>query len=108
MPVIFSTGLGKVLRITHIGVWVKTKINILYPRCKFNIYYFPTCFFRQGLIEEEIALEEAYRHKLENASANRKQRGSKMSKVAGTSDEDERFSEYPEAATNELTKGQCS
>ena len=25
--------------LTHIGVWVKTKINILYPRCKFNIYY---------------------------------------------------------------------
>ena len=23
--------------ITHIGVWVKTKINNLYPRCKFNI-----------------------------------------------------------------------
>ncbi|XP_071788327.1 tudor and KH domain-containing protein-like [Asterias amurensis] len=64
--------------------------------------------YAKGLIEEEIALEEAYRHKLENASANRKQRGSKMSKVAGTSDEDERFSEYPEAATNELTKDQSS
>ena len=25
--------------LTHIGVWVKTKINILYPRCKFNIHY---------------------------------------------------------------------
>ena len=26
--------------LTHIGVWVKkTEINMLYPRCKFNIYY---------------------------------------------------------------------
>ena len=25
--------------ITHIGVWVKTKTNTLYPRCKFNISY---------------------------------------------------------------------
>ena len=23
----------------YIGVWVKTKINILYPRCKLNIFY---------------------------------------------------------------------
>ena len=25
--------------LTHIGVWVKTQINILYPRCKLNIYF---------------------------------------------------------------------
>ena len=29
--------------LTHIGVWVKNKINILYPRCKFNIYYNNVC-----------------------------------------------------------------
>ena len=27
--------------LTHIGVWVKTQINILYPRCKFDISYTP-------------------------------------------------------------------
>ena len=35
-----NTGLGESTEytvLTHIGVWVKTKINILYPRCKFNI-----------------------------------------------------------------------
>ena len=43
--VLFFTGLGKVRSTciqclhTHICIWVKTKINIIYPRCKFNISY---------------------------------------------------------------------
>ncbi|XP_022085401.1 tudor and KH domain-containing protein-like [Acanthaster planci] len=36
--------------------------------------------YAKGLIDEEIAQEEEYRRKLENASANRKQRGSKTSR----------------------------
>ena len=41
MPVIFfhrTRESTEYTVLTHIGVWVKTKINILYPRCKFNIY----------------------------------------------------------------------
>ena len=37
--------------LTHIGVWVKTKINILYPRCKFNILY------RCGTLCQNIGFE---------------------------------------------------
>ena len=42
MPVIFfhRTQESTVYTVlTHIGVWVKTKVNILYPQCKFNISY---------------------------------------------------------------------
>ena len=41
MPVIFfhrTRESTEYTVLTHIGVWVKTKINILYPRCKFNNY----------------------------------------------------------------------
>ena len=45
--------------LTHIGVWVKTKINILYPQCKFNIYYiitagFPPFIFIMRLVHRTI------------------------------------------------------
>ena len=42
--------------LTHIGVWVKTKMNILYPLCKFNIFTISLirqtigCYFPRPLI----------------------------------------------------------
>ena len=42
MPVIFfhrTWESNEYTVLTHIGVWVKTKIKMLYPPCKFNIYY---------------------------------------------------------------------
>ena len=41
VPVIFFPRTRESIQCTHIGVWVNTKVNILNPRCKFNISY--TC-----------------------------------------------------------------
>ena len=58
----------------YIGVWVKTKINILYPRCKFDIYYtayqklfgcriiMKSCWLLQAWYSTEATQANAFMH----------------------------------------------
>ena len=43
---------------THNGVWVKTKINILYPRCKFTFFLFQLILWLEKCIVEAENFEE--------------------------------------------------